>query len=127
MREFALASVAVLLLSPGVALAQAAYNVTAGHQVRVYYAYAVNPDCTSVGQVVIRMTQAPQHGRITMRNGSAFPNFRSRMCAVSAIVAGCRQRKPTTRPTPAIPGLTARASKPSFPTGNIDRAPRASW
>jgi hypothetical protein len=42
---------------------------------RVYWGVAVNPDCTSMGQTVIRLTQAPQHGRITIRNASMFPNF----------------------------------------------------
>jgi hypothetical protein len=59
----------------GTAAAQATINVVAGHQVQVRWAYSVNPDCSSAGQIVVRITQPPQHGRVVIRNGRNFPNF----------------------------------------------------
>ncbi len=41
-----------------------------------YHASSVNPDCTSAGNVTIRVTQAPQHGRIVITRKRIFPNFR---------------------------------------------------
>ena len=61
----------------GTAAAQATYNVVAGHQVRVIWAYALNPDCSSYGQIVVRITQPPQHGRVIIKNARGFPNFAS--------------------------------------------------
>jgi hypothetical protein len=43
----------------------------------VNWAISLNPDCTSQGQSVMRLTQAPQHGRITIRNASLYPNYPS--------------------------------------------------
>jgi hypothetical protein len=80
MRKYAAASVAAFGLSTlwsGAASAQATYNVVAGHEVRVVWAYSLNPDCSSLGQVVVRVTQPPQHGRVTIRNSRSFPNFAS--------------------------------------------------
>jgi hypothetical protein len=59
------------------ASAQTVCNVAVGHEVRVNRAGSINPDCTSVGQVVMRITQPPQHGRVTIRNVRLFPNFAS--------------------------------------------------
>jgi hypothetical protein len=55
----------------------AAYNVAAGHELRVLWAYALNPDCSSLGQTVVRIVQQPQHGRIAVRNGRGFPAYAS--------------------------------------------------
>ena len=74
MQRLGFACIAGLVMLPGTALAQN-YNVVSGHSTRVYYTYATNPDCTSIGQIVVRLTQPPQHGRVTIRNGSLFPNF----------------------------------------------------
>ena len=80
MRKFALACMAALGLLvawSGAASAQSAINVVAGHQVQVRWAYSLNPDCSSAGQIVVRITQPPQHGRVVIRNGRGFPNFPS--------------------------------------------------
>lgn len=80
MCRFEAACCATLFLSvawSSLASAQTTYNVVAGHQVRVYWAISLNPDCTPDGQVVVRVTQPPQHGRITIRNGRLFPNYQS--------------------------------------------------
>jgi hypothetical protein len=80
MPKFAVAGFAALGLAvawSGTASAQTAFNVAAGHEVRVYWAYSLNPDCTPDGQIVVRMTQPPQHGRVAIRNGRPFPNYPS--------------------------------------------------
>jgi hypothetical protein len=59
----------------GVALAQTAYNVVSGHEVRINWGISVDPDCRSNGQVVMRVTQPPQHGRVSIRSAGVFPNF----------------------------------------------------
>jgi hypothetical protein len=80
MGKFAAACVGALGLSAAWAnnaSAQTAYNVVAGHEVKVYWAYSLNPDCTPNGQIVVRLTQQPQHGRIAIRNARLFPNYPS--------------------------------------------------
>jgi hypothetical protein len=37
--------------------------------------YAINLDCSSMGNTTLRVTSAPQHGTITMRRGKGFPVF----------------------------------------------------
>jgi len=38
---------------------------------------ALNPDCTSAGEIVVRVMSAPSHGVVTMKRGTTFPNFPS--------------------------------------------------
>jgi hypothetical protein len=107
MRKFAAAGVAAIFISviwPGGASAQATYNVAAGHQLRVLWAYSLNPDCSSLGQVVVRVTQQPQHGRIAVRNGHAFPTFAS-----SNSRSVCNTRR--------VPGVEAYYQAPAGFTG----------
>lgn len=59
------------------ASAQPTFNVAAGHDVKISSWVSVNPDCASTGQIVMRITQAPQHGRVSIRNAGIFPNFPS--------------------------------------------------
>jgi len=80
MQKFATTCFATLGLSviwSAAASAQTTYNVVAGHEVRVHWAISLNPDCTPDGQIVVRITQPPQHGLVTIRNGRAFPNYPS--------------------------------------------------
>jgi hypothetical protein len=62
-----------LLLS--MASAQAGKVVVSGRPLMLYHAYATNPDCTSAGTVVIRVSQAPEHGRVFIRQAAVFPRF----------------------------------------------------
>jgi hypothetical protein len=68
-------AVGASIAGSGSARAQTPYSVVAGHEVRINWAASVNPDCTSNGQVVMRITQPPQHGRVSIRNAGVFPNF----------------------------------------------------
>lgn len=65
--------VVCLLLST--ASAHAEKIVVSGQPLILYGAYATNPDCTSAGQVVVRVVQSPEHGRVNIRQAGVFPNF----------------------------------------------------
>jgi hypothetical protein len=62
-----------LLLS--MASAQAAKVVASGRPLMLYQAYSTNPDCTSAGAVVLRVAQAPEHGRVSIHQAGIFPRF----------------------------------------------------
>lgn len=62
-----------LLLSMG--SAQAEKIAASGRPLMLYYAYATNPDCTSAGAVVLRVAQAPEHGRVSIHPAGVFPRF----------------------------------------------------
>jgi len=36
---------------------------------------SLNPDCTSVGEVVVRVTKNPDHGVVAIRPGEGYTNF----------------------------------------------------
>ena len=125
MRSIAAAGLMVLVLSiawSGDALAQTTYNVVPGHQVRVLWAYSLNPDCTSLGQVVVRMTQPPQHGRVTTRSGRSFPTFAS---SNSHSVCNTR-RVPGVeayyQPAAGYAGSDAVSFEVMFPSGNYQQS-----
>jgi hypothetical protein len=65
--------VLVLLLS--IAPAQAQKVVASGRPLMLYQAYSTNPDCSSVGAVVLRVAQGPEHGRVSVRPTGVFPTF----------------------------------------------------
>jgi len=68
--------------------------VASGQPLILFQASATNPDCTSMGKIILRMTQAPQHGRVTIRSAGVFPNF-----AESNIRSACNRRR--------VPGIQA--------------------
>jgi len=80
-------ALAGLIVAASAAHAQTLVAI-AGHPVRFYQAYSTNPDCTSSGQVVVRITQAPEHGRVTVKNANVFPNF-----PASNIRSVCNRRR----------------------------------
>ncbi len=85
--------VVALLLSAG--FAQAATKVVAsGRPLMLYQASSTNPDCTAAGSVVLRVAQAPEHGRVTIRNTGVFPRFSD-----SNIRSACNRRR--------VPGVEA--------------------
>jgi hypothetical protein len=72
----AIAGIAALLLLPAAAHAQhLTKTALSGKPLKLNFSNATNPDCSSVGETVVRLTQAPQHGRITISKGSDFPSF----------------------------------------------------
>lgn len=124
MRKFAVACLVWVALSVNwsrAAAAQTTYNVAAGHQVRILWAYSLNPDCSSRGQIVARLTQSPQHGRVVIRNGSGFPNLAS---SNSHSVCNTR-RVPGVeayyRPVAGYVGFDSASFDVIFPTGNYQQ------
>jgi hypothetical protein len=69
----AIAALSLLMVS-GVANAQPR-AVLSGATINIYNNAAVNPDCSSAGQIVLRITQPPEHGRVSVKNTRVFPYF----------------------------------------------------
>jgi hypothetical protein len=65
--------VVALLLAPAAAHAQT--TAVSGKPLKLNFANTTNPDCSSAGETVVRLTQAPQHGRVTISRASDFPSF----------------------------------------------------
>ena len=63
-------------------------TVVAGKPFKLYEAYATNPDCSSVGDVVIRVVSAPGNGRVSIARGGAFPRF-----APPNVRSNCNRRR----------------------------------
>jgi len=63
-----------LLLGPASAQAQVLTAIS-GKPLKLNFSNSTNPDCTSVGETVVRLTQAPQHGKVTISKASDFPSF----------------------------------------------------
>lgn len=79
---------AVLLLLSTHAYAQTSVTAASGSPVKLYWAVSTNPDCSPEGRVVMRVTQAPQNGRITVRQAGVFPSYPS-----SNIRSACNRRR----------------------------------
>ena len=67
--------VVALLLAPAAAHAQALTAAVSGRPLKLNFSNFTNPDCSSGGQTVVRLTQAPQHGRVTISRTSDFPAY----------------------------------------------------
>jgi hypothetical protein len=46
-----------------------------GEKHRMIFAYALNPDCSSMGYPVIKMVKQPEHGTIAIEHGEEYPVF----------------------------------------------------
>lgn len=113
-----LAACSAAVAGSGCAWAQTTYNVVAGHEVRVNWGVAINPDCRSSGQVVMRVTQPHQHGRVTIRSGGVFPNF-----PASNVRNVCNTRRVPGveayyRPEPGYLGFDSVGFETIFPSGD---------
>lgn len=49
-------------------------TMAAGGQIRLFGYYLLNPDCSSMGDPVLRVTSQPAHGTVKMAKGSTYPN-----------------------------------------------------
>ena len=81
-----------LLLS--VVSAQADKAVASGKPLILYEGYSTNPDCSSAGNVVVRVVQPPEHGRVSIRPAGVFPRFPE-----ANIRSACNRRR--------VPGVLA--------------------
>jgi hypothetical protein len=70
------AIIAACLLMPAAAQAQSmTLTALSGRPLKLNFSNTTNPDCTSVGETVVTLTQAPRHGRVTIAKESDFPSF----------------------------------------------------
>lgn len=49
--------------------------VATGQKLRLEFLYAIQPDCSSAGQTIVRILEEPQHGTLAVENGQGFTNF----------------------------------------------------
>lgn len=77
----------IVMLSAHSANAQTK-TVVAGKPFRLDFAYSTNPDCTSTGDVVVRVTSPPSNGSVSIYKSSVFPNF-----PASNVRSACNTRR----------------------------------
>ena len=85
---------AALVIAAVPAQAQDYKTAVGGSPIELRRAWSTNPDCTGAGSVTMRLSGAPQHGRVTFTRGGVFPNF-----PASNVRAHCNTRR--------VPGITA--------------------
>jgi hypothetical protein len=49
--------------------------IAIGQKARIEFLYSIQPDCSSNGQINVRILESPQHGTLTVENGQGFSNF----------------------------------------------------
>jgi hypothetical protein len=88
------------LMRTAVAIALALFSATAargqsttkyaisGRPLKLSFFSTTNPDCSSVGRPTIRLTRAPEHGRVTVTQTTDFPSF-----PVSNVRSQCNRRR----------------------------------
>jgi len=120
-RIAALAAVVVLggcQSTEGPATVQSSFVVPAGVERLIHQDYDINGDCSSQGDIVVRVTSPPQHGVITVRPGTVHPTF-----PASNTHSACNSRsvvgKQTWyRPAPGYVGEDSVAIEVVYPTGH---------
>ena len=82
-------TIEIVLFSATASQGQSATKYAAsGSPLKLSFLYSTNPDCSSVGPPTIRLTRAPEHGRVTVSQTRDFPNF-----PVSNIRSECNRRR----------------------------------
>src|SRR5262245_18209943 len=89
-----LAAFAVWLFSAASTMADTTYALS-GVPITLFQASSTNPDCTANGMPTVRITQDPQHGRLTITRGAVFAYF-----PPSNARSACNRRR--------VPGVTLR-------------------
>ncbi|MBR1135520.1 MAG: hypothetical protein EKK32_15600 [Bradyrhizobiaceae bacterium] len=49
--------------------------IPSGKQLILFNATSVNPDCSALGNVEVRVAQGPEHGKVSIRRTRVFPNY----------------------------------------------------
>ena len=81
---------ACVLLSTAIAMAQTLTTLS-GKPIRVYsHTDTINPDCTTVSQTTMRVSQPPQHGTVQIVRSRVFGNF-----AANNVRSACNTRRVT--------------------------------
>ena len=70
-----IASICLIILFFTEAAAAQTRTVIAGKPFKLTSAISTNPDCTSAGDPVMRVTAPPANGSVSIGRGSAFPYF----------------------------------------------------
>ena len=69
----------ILLVVVGLLLsavsAHAERVIPSGKQLILFNATSVNPDCSALGNVEVRVAQGPEHGKVSIRRTRVFPNY----------------------------------------------------
>lgn len=73
--EIRLATLAAGLLMSTSAAHAFSKVAASGAEIQLYAAYSTNPDCSSSGQPIIRITQPPHHGHLTTKAAKVFTRF----------------------------------------------------
>jgi hypothetical protein len=82
-------AIAIALLSASAAQGQSVTKyAVSGLPLKLDFAYSTNPDCSSIGRPTIRLSRAPEHGRVTFTQTTDFPRF-----AASNIRSQCTGRR----------------------------------
>jgi hypothetical protein len=95
--------------------------VAAGHRLRVEFLYAIEPDCSSMGETSVRILEPPLHGNVTIHNGQGFTSF-----ARDNQRYDCNMRKSDGtfvyyEPQPGFAGQDSVTLDIIFPTGQASR------
>jgi hypothetical protein len=97
--------------------------VASGAKQRIgFYASSLNPDCTAIGNVNVRVTKQPEHGTVETVATTDYPIMQKKISALSAISTRLRARWSITRRqrnTPATMSLTCSFSTPPDSHGNF--------
>jgi hypothetical protein len=64
--------ICLLAVSPAFALPPKV--AVSGKPMIVWEGYAINPDCTTMGQMTFRLTR-PAHGQVSLQKAKVFPHF----------------------------------------------------
>jgi hypothetical protein len=66
---------ACLVVSSAAQAQRLTMTALSGKPLKLNFSNTTNPDCTSVGETVVRLTKEPQHGKVTISKASDFPGF----------------------------------------------------
>ena len=76
MRRVMMAASLLAGLAMSMSAAKADFYTTGGHKVKLFFTASVNPDCTNAGTSTVRITKAPEHGRVSVTQTREFGFFR---------------------------------------------------
>jgi hypothetical protein len=62
--------------------------VPSGTNQRIEFVTAINPDCTSSGDINVRVSKQPEHGKVEVTSTSHFPHF-----SKESVRSKCNQQK----------------------------------
>lgn len=88
MRKMVLFAVTIALSATAAQGQTRTKTVVSGRQLKLNFFYSVKPDCSSGGRPTIRVTRAPEHGRVPVAENTDFPNFPS-----SNVRSACNRRR----------------------------------